>query len=76
MYVLCGDAHYEDREKTSGQIGLINILIIGAMDKTFSQPQVMLSLLNSNSLKYLRSVLMVLIAVSMNYSMVTAFLLA
>jgi len=49
MYVLCGDAHYGDRE-ISGQTDLINILTVGAMDKTSDQPQVMLSLFSSNSL--------------------------
>jgi hypothetical protein len=46
MYVLFGDAHYGVREKTSGQTDLINILTVGAMDKTSDQPQVMPSLLN------------------------------
>jgi hypothetical protein len=67
MYVLCGDARYGEREKTSGQTDLINILTVGAMYKTSDQPQVMLSFFSSNSFNYLRSVPTVLIAVVFSF---------
>ncbi len=41
-----------NREKSSGQVNLFSIWTIRAMDRTSAKPQVNLSLLRSNSLKF------------------------
>ncbi len=43
--------YFVEMHVMGGQTDLINILTVGAMDQTWAQPQVMLSLWSSNSLK-------------------------